>query len=335
MVAQVVQGHVQGDRLGVGVLALGRRAEAGEVLGGGRDAALLLCLDEVGAEVGHLVRVPAVGPLELVVEVAGRAVHVEHRGQVDVHADAAQVGRGARGRRRWPAAPGARTSPICFSDSSGAPGSRRTSPPSWSVISSSGGVHRVGAGPVGGLQLRDDAGDLRLAGDVLAEEDDAAGLAVPDQPQQPGGRVEPGVAVDHALAGQLPVRQLGQCRLRHCRRARRRDVTRPGDLVAGHGPLRRPAVARRGGAPRGRGAADGGAGRAGDDGRAREGDAARSQPERGEAHQALPFAGPRSGAAHAGARHRGAAFPCYEQITSGGPQSLPAGGKSSSGGTVS
>jgi hypothetical protein len=28
--------------------------------------------------------------------------------------------------------------PICFSDSVGAPGSRRTSPPSWSVISSSG-----------------------------------------------------------------------------------------------------------------------------------------------------------------------------------------------------
>ena len=28
--------------------------------------------------------------------------------------------------------------PICFSDMAGAPGSRRTSPPSWSVISSSG-----------------------------------------------------------------------------------------------------------------------------------------------------------------------------------------------------
>ena len=48
--------------------------------------------------------------------------------------------------RVWPApapasvasAGGSAEAPICFSDSSGAPGSRRTRPPSWSVISSSG-----------------------------------------------------------------------------------------------------------------------------------------------------------------------------------------------------
>ena len=36
----------------------------------------------------------------------------------------------------WPV--GFEEAPICFSDMVGAPGSRATSPPSWSVISSSG-----------------------------------------------------------------------------------------------------------------------------------------------------------------------------------------------------
>jgi hypothetical protein len=36
------------------------------------------------------------------------------------------------------AATGSVDCPICFSDSTGSPGSRRTRPPSWSVISSSG-----------------------------------------------------------------------------------------------------------------------------------------------------------------------------------------------------
>ncbi len=36
------------------------------------------------------------------------------------------------------AAAGLADSPICFSDRKGAPGRRRTKPPSWSVISSSG-----------------------------------------------------------------------------------------------------------------------------------------------------------------------------------------------------
>ncbi len=41
------------------------------------------------------------------------------------------------------AAAGFAAAPICFSDIAGAPGSRRTTPPSWSVISSNGAETRL------------------------------------------------------------------------------------------------------------------------------------------------------------------------------------------------
>ena len=75
--------------------------------------------------------------MELVVEVARRPEYVE---------TGARLTR-IRASARFRAAPvpalraratGWAPSPISFSDSSGAPGRRRTSPPSWSVIISSG-----------------------------------------------------------------------------------------------------------------------------------------------------------------------------------------------------
>jgi hypothetical protein len=78
------------------------------------------------------------------------------------------------------------------------------------------GVERAG---VGLLKALDDAGDLGAAGDVLAEEDHPGRLAVLNQRDQAGGRVQARVAVDHPLARQLLGRQ---------RRSRRRRRQPPG-----------------------------------------------------------------------------------------------------------
>ena len=57
------------------------------------------------------------------------------------------------------AAAGSADSPICFSESSGCPGRRRTRPPSWSVISSSG-TARIG---FSGLALAWSSSEITLA----------------------------------------------------------------------------------------------------------------------------------------------------------------------------
>src|SRR4030081_3208975 len=58
-------------------------------------------------------------------------------------------------------------------------------------------AHRVTWAGVGRLERPDHRADLRQAGDVVTEEDDAGGVAVPDQLEQGGRRVEAAVAVDH------------------------------------------------------------------------------------------------------------------------------------------
>ena len=148
----------------------------------------------------------AVRAAELSMKSPGLPEHIQHRRQVDVHAHAAQVrgraGAGAARRSRRISGP-----PDLLLGPDGRPGSRRTIPPSWSVISSSGEPHRIEAAGVGLILLAHRA-DLSRAGDVRGEEDDPGRLAVPDERQQPRRRGEAAVAVDHPLAGQLRAGEL-------------------------------------------------------------------------------------------------------------------------------
>jgi hypothetical protein len=180
------------------------------VLGGRRDTGRLLGRDEVGAERGHHVGVGAVRAAELIVEVARVAVHIEHRRQVHVHADASQVlpragARGSGGRREI-----GRLADLLLRQQR----LPRQAPDQAALLvghqqqrNAAHGIQRAGVGPV---ELGDHAGDLGAAGDVAAEEDDPADLAVPDPVQQRGRRLEPGVAVDHPLARHLRRRERGQ-----------------------------------------------------------------------------------------------------------------------------
>ena len=68
---------------------------------------------------------------------------VEHRREVDVDADVAQVQRGAPALR---AAEGGAPFPITRAEALGAPPIRFTSPPSWSIITSSGSRNPGGRG---------------------------------------------------------------------------------------------------------------------------------------------------------------------------------------------
>jgi hypothetical protein len=134
---------------------------------------------------------------------------VQHGREVDVHADAAQPGRGlraggTRGRGRI-----GRGADLRF-------GLGRSGPGQAADLAAFLVTHEqqrilaggVGAGRIRRDELADDALQLRLTGDVEAEEDDAADVAVADQVQQPGGRGQAVVAVYDSLAGQLLRRQL-------------------------------------------------------------------------------------------------------------------------------
>ena len=147
----------QRDRPKIGVLRCGCRAKPGEVLGGCGHSRPLLGGDERGAERGDGPRVADVGALELVDEVPGLTEDVEHRGEVDVEAGAAQVPAGSDPGLTRPASTPWALSPICFSDRTGAPGRRRTSPPSWSVSISSGCAR---AARLGGSGARDHGAQL-------------------------------------------------------------------------------------------------------------------------------------------------------------------------------
>ncbi len=208
--AQHPQRHGQCHRLLVGVLGDGGRTQPGEVLRRRRDPGRLLCLDEVGAQVGDLVRVRGVGAPVLVVEVARRPVHIEHRRQVHVQADAGQVlarppARGLRCRG------GVRRLTDLFLRQVRRAG-QAADQPAFLVGHEQQRVvpQRVVRAGVGLVQFGDDPGELRRAGDVAAEEDHPGDLAGPDPAQQAGGRGEPVVAVDHPLAGQLRGRERRQ-----------------------------------------------------------------------------------------------------------------------------
>jgi hypothetical protein len=59
-------------------------------------------------------------------------------------------------------------------------------------------------------QLRDHPGDLGLAGDVLAEEDDPGHLPVADVGEQARRRRQAGIGADDPLPGELGVSQAGR-----------------------------------------------------------------------------------------------------------------------------
>ena len=142
------------------------------MLGGGRDASVLQGLgegDRGGRDRGGARAEAAFGLLG----VAAGPGDVEHRRQVDVDADVAQVGRGARRPgRRLKAAPRA---PICSAEAVGAPSIRFTRPPSWSIITSSGS--RSPGGRRIACRRATTRRAARTGGEVLVEEDDAGDAA--------------------------------------------------------------------------------------------------------------------------------------------------------------
>ena len=112
--------------------------------------------------------------------------------------------------------------PICFSESSGAPGRRRTFPPSWSVIKSSGALTGFWGLAAACLSVWMTARICATTGYVVGEENDPGRLAVTDQREQAGRWREALVAVDHPLARHLSRRQRGKRGRRRCGGSARR-----------------------------------------------------------------------------------------------------------------
>ena len=104
---------------------------------------------------------------------------------------------------------------------------RRTMPPSWSVMSSSGARTGFSGLAFACSSSAMTVGDLGQARDVVAEEDHPSDLAVLDQGQQPGRRLEAVIAEDHPLARHLLRREPGRgatCRRTACRRTASRHA---------------------------------------------------------------------------------------------------------------
>src|SRR6266704_850069 len=163
----------------------------------------------VPAQLGHLGRVAAERAAELVDEVPRGAIHVEHGREVDIEADTAQV---VRAQAALSGRLGPRVSGLA--DLLRRQDRLPRQPLDLAALlvrhEQQRLAHRVARAGVGALELLDDRREVRPGADVAGEEDDPGYLAVPDQLEQAGRRGEAGVAVDHALAGQLSHGELRQ-----------------------------------------------------------------------------------------------------------------------------
>jgi hypothetical protein len=186
------------------------------MLGGGGDALRLLGADEGRAELrdgarNGAVRTPVTGD-----EAVARARDVEHRRQVDVHADAAQVAPGAAaGLLR--AGSGMSTIADLLLGARRRAGQAADLAPLLIGHQQQRLLHRALGGRA--LQRHDHLPELRFTRDVVGEEDHAGRVAGPDRGQQARRRHEAAVAVDHTLARELRRREA-----RHHGRRRRRIV---------------------------------------------------------------------------------------------------------------
>ncbi len=202
---------------------------------------LLLGGREELAQLGHLGRVAAERAAELVDEVPRGAIHVEHGREVDIEADTAQV---VRAQAALSGRLGPRVSGLA--DLLRRQDRLPRQPLDLAALlvrhEQQRLAHRVARAGVGALELLDDRREVRPGADVAGEEDDPGYLAVPDQLEQAGRRGEAGVAVDHALAGQLSHGELRQHGLGRGEPGRaRRDGTgtqSDGGRYRGHPPGR-------------------------------------------------------------------------------------------------
>ena len=180
-VAQIGQRDIERDRPSIGVLFGVGRTQPREMLGSRCHTGALLSGDEGRATVGHRLRALAVRALVLIGEVARLAVDIEHRREVDVHADATEVlaGRCAgllRGRDRISSLSDLLLRPFWCA---GQPPHKPT------LLIGHQEQRRLDRAILLRLaELTRDSGHLSDAGDIFTEEDHPGGLAGSDRLQQ-------------------------------------------------------------------------------------------------------------------------------------------------------
>ncbi len=181
------------------------RAQAREVLGGGRDPLGLQALREGGPRRADPPGLRAERPL-LVGDEAAWPRHVQHRRQVHVDPVGGEAGPGGRALGaggRGPAAAHLGGAHL------GRAGRRFTWPPSWSIETSTG--WRRPSRALGRLDRAGQPLHRALRADVVVEQDHARQLARGDHAQQAGGSAPAVEPADDPLPGELAGGEVGGC----------------------------------------------------------------------------------------------------------------------------